>query len=174
MPEFLTEKNWRLDFLNCKDWIFGCDLSDQRFTQKISKLFGTAYAEGVLKYNNIHFTTRKEAEMVKYVRNCFLALKVSFFNEIEEFARKTGIHFETVRHLSSLDDRIGTSHTMVPGPDGHHGYGGTCFVKDSHALLSEMQKVGMNSYIVQAMITRNENVDRPEKDWYMNSGRAVV
>ena len=174
MPEFLTERNWASDFINCKNWIFGCDLSDINFINKITKLFNHAHAEGVLKYNNLHFTTRKEAELIKYVRNSFLALKVSFFNEIAQFANIRGINFEEVRKLSTLDDRIGSSHSNVPGPDGLNGFGGTCLPKDAHCILSEMINSGMESYIIKAIIDRNELVDRPQKDWLCDNGRVVM
>jgi len=174
MPEFLTERNWENDFINCKNWIFGCELSDTFFKEKITRLFNQAYLEGVLKYNNLHFTTKREAELVKYVRNSFLALKVSFFNEIAQYADINKINFEEVRRLSTLDDRIGSSHSYVPGVDGMKGFGGTCFPKDTHCLLHEMSQCGMISYIIQAMISRNELVDRPEKDWLSDTGRAVI
>jgi nucleotide sugar dehydrogenase len=174
MPEFLTERNWKNDFIECKNWIFGCDLSDEKFQNKINLLFSTAQSESVIKHNTTHFTSRSEAEMIKYVRNCFLAVKVSFFNEIAEFAQSKGINYETVKDLSTLDDRIGSSHTNVPGVDGHKGFGGICLPKDTHSLLHEMKQIGMESYVIKSAIDRNEKVDRPEKDWNQNHGRAVI
>src|SRR5579872_1631434 len=174
MPEFLTERNWMNDFVNCKHWIFGCDPNDNVFIEKITKLFNQAQSEGILKYNNLHFTTRKEAELVKYVRNSFLAMKVSFFNEIYDLSQKLGIDFESVRKLSTLDDRIGPSHSNVPGPDGLRGYGGTCLPKDVHNLLNEMCNVEVDSHIVRAIIERNEKVDRMQKDWLYDNGRVIL
>jgi UDPglucose 6-dehydrogenase len=174
MPEFLTERDWQKDFITCKNWIFGCDPADQFFKSKINLLFQTAKTDGVIESDLTHFVSRSEAEMIKYVRNCFLATKVSFFNEIEEYTRAKNIDYETVRFLSTLDDRIGPSHTAVPGLDGHRGYGGTCFPKDTHALLFEMEKEGVNSHILKAIIIRNETVDRPEMDWKSDNGRAVI
>jgi UDPglucose 6-dehydrogenase len=63
---------------------------------------------------------------------------------------------------------------MVPGPDGKRGFGGTCFPKDMEALLAQMIDVGMTSYIIDAAITRNLEVDRVERDWEEDKGRAVV
>lgn len=160
MPEFLTEKKWEDDFINCKHWIIGCDSDNQLFKEKIIKLFDTAWKEGILKYNNISFIPTNEAELIKYVRNCFLALKVSFYNEIEEFCRIKKIDFETVRYFSTLDDRIGPSHSYVPGRDNLRGYGGSCFSKDTHALLYEIGKNGMESFVIKGFIERNETVDR--------------
>lgn len=174
MPEFLTERDWRNDFLNCENWIFGCNEIDFAFRNKILNLFASAYNEGVLKHNNIHFIGKREAEMIKYVKNCFLALKVSFFNEINEFSKRQGIDFETVRKLTVMDSRIGSSHSFVPGLDGHYGFGGTCFPKDISALLNEMDKNKMNSYILKSTMMRNNEVDRAEQDWKNNIGRSVI
>jgi UDPglucose 6-dehydrogenase len=174
MPEFLTERNWQSDFINCKNWIFGCDLNDTKFIDKINNLFKCARLENILVSDNVYFTTRKEAEFVKYIRNTFLALKISFFNEINEFSNKSNINFENVRYLSTLDERIGSSHSYVPGTDGIKGFGGTCLPKDSHILLHEFTKINMESYIIKSMITRNEIIDRPQKDWLYDNGRVII
>ena len=92
MPEFLTEKNFINDFINNKDWIFGLlnqnETKDINFKNKIRKLFTIAKENNRITHNNLHFLTNKEAEMIKMFRNCFLATKVSFCNEIYEFCRK--------------------------------------------------------------------------------------
>ena len=67
-----------------------------------------------------------------------------------------------------------TSHSIVPGPDGKRGFGGTCFPKDTSNLRYEMRKNNMTPYIMNAIIERNEKVDRPEKDWLMDKGRVIV
>ena len=112
--------------------------------------------------------------MVKLFRNNFLSVKVSFCNEIEEFCNKIDVNYENVRKLAVLDDRIGESHTKVPGHDGRRGFGGTCFPKDTNNLKFEMEKNDMESYIIKNAVIRNEKVDRPEKDWNENKGRAVI
>ena len=65
----------------------------------------------------------------------------------------------------TADERIGVSHTAVPGYDGHRGFGGTCLPKDTSALLSIMESADMESYIIRAIVERNRIVDRPEHDW---------
>ena len=62
----------------------------------------------------------------------------------------------------------------VPGHDGKKGYGGTCFPKDTSSLRYEMTQSGMNPYVMNAIIERNDNVDRPEQDWLLDKGRAAV
>lgn len=176
MPEFLTEKNFEYDFINNKNWIFGLknNLQDIIFKEKISKLINLSFNHKKINYNNIHFVLNSEAEMIKLFRNNFLATKISFCNEIEEFCSKKNINYNNVRELAVLDDRIGESHSKVPGHDGLKGYGGTCFPKDTHNLNNEMKKIGMKSYIIDGIIQRNENVDRPNKDWESNKGRACI
>jgi UDPglucose 6-dehydrogenase len=178
MPEFLTEKNYINDFINNKDWIFGLlGLSkekDELFEKSIRKLFELAVNNNQIKYNSIYFLTNKEAEMVKMFRNCYLATKVSFCNEMYEFCNNLNVNYENVRQVAANDDRILHSHTSVPGHDGKKGFGGTCFPKDTSSLKYEMKKSGMKPYIIEAIIERNETVDRPEKDWLLDKGRAVV
>ena len=176
MPEFLTEKNYISDFINNKDWVFGLlnKDSDEEFKTTIAKLFDLAFENDRIKYNNLNFLTNMEAEMVKMFKNCFLATKVSFCNEVAELCKIKGINYENVRALAANDDRILHNHTKVPGHDGKSGFGGTCFPKDTSSFRYEMNKAGMKPYVLDAIITRNEKVDRPEQDWNDNKGRAVV
>jgi nucleotide sugar dehydrogenase len=176
MPEFLTEKNFIDDFINNSDWFFGllCKPTDDMFKNKITELFNLAYKYNRIKYNVLHFVSNKEAEMIKMFRNCYLATKVSFCNEMYQFCNMKEINYETVRKFAVMDKRIGASHTMVPGHDGRKGFGGTCFPKDTSSLCYSMKETGMVPYIIESVIKRNETIDRPEKDWCQDTGRAVV
>jgi nucleotide sugar dehydrogenase len=180
MPEFLTEKNYINDFINNKDWIFGLPdakneaTRDNLFKLRIRTLFDSAKKCSRIKNNNVHFLTTDEAEMVKLYKNCFLATKVSFSNEIHQFCELKNINYENVRKHAANDDRILHNHTRVPGPDGKKGFGGTCFPKDAHNLRYEMKQSGMVPYVLHSIIERNEKVDRPEKDWNQKTGRAVT
>ena len=176
MPEFLTEKNFINDFINNKEWVFGILGSerDSEFKSKISNLFDLAFENSRIEHNNLTFLLNKEAEMVKMFRNCFLSTKVSFCNEMYQFCEMKGINYENVRKLATADDRILPSHSKVPGHDGKRGFGGTCFPKDTSSLRYEMKNIGMKPYIMDAIITRNEEVDRPSKDWESNKGRSVI
>jgi len=176
MPEFLTEKNFIDDFINNKDWMFGLlgKPEDEQMKEKISTLFSLAHANDRIKHNNLHFITNKEAEMIKMFKNCYLATKVSFCNEIYQFCEQKQVNYEVVRALSTADERILPSHTRVPGHDGQKGFGGTCFPKDTSSLRYEMQQANMTPYILNAIIERNELVDRPQKDWLLDKGRAAV
>lgn len=179
MPEFLTEANATQDFFENPDWFFGlCESHSferqEDFAHTMLTLFQKSFREGKVLSNEVHFLTNKEAEMVKLFRNCFLATKVSFCNEIAEFCRIKDISYEKVRRWASIDSRIQASHTSVPGPDGKFGFGGTCFPKDTASLSFEMNKVGMKSFILDSVILRNKTKDRSEEDWKENKGRAVV
>jgi len=163
MPEFLTEANWREDFVNNKDWILGINkgpFSTAGSLDIFKALMDLAYENNKIKSNIIHVVSTESAEAVKLARNSFLALKVSYFNELNEFCKKKDLNFETIAHCIGLDERIGHDHTEVPGPDGKRGFGGKCFPKDSESLLFQMRDCYMKSYILKACVDRNNQVDR--------------
>jgi nucleotide sugar dehydrogenase len=175
MPEFLTEAKWSEDFYNTEHWIFGRPKNhDKLFDINITNLFSLSKKENKIKYDNIHFVENKEAEMLKYFKNVYLALKVSFANEMYDYCCKKEIDYDIVKDLVKLDSRITGSHLNVPGPDGKRGYGGTCFPKDTNALAVDMEKNKVNSIILNSIIKRNETIDRPEKEWMSNIGRTVT
>jgi UDPglucose 6-dehydrogenase len=176
MPEFLTEKNFLEDFRSNKNWFFGLLNSDkdEPFKKQIRNLFYLAFENDKIAYNNIHFMPNGEAEMIKLFRNCFLSVKVSFCNEIYDYCIAKNLNYDNIRSLACADDRIGLSHTSVPGHDGMRGFGGTCFPKDTASLLHEMKINGVQSRILDAAIERNNTQDRPAQDWKLDKGRAVV
>ena len=167
MPEFLTERNWSEDVLLTEELIFGTDNNLTEFKRAVSSLFRhkTNY--------EFHIFPTKEAELVKYVRNSFLATKVAFFNEINEYCEKTGLDYKNIKEGVCIDKRIGFAHTDVPGPDGKKGFGGTCLPKDVSSFNLQMKKNNVNTYIVSAALDRNK-IDRPEEDWKDDKGRAVI
>lgn len=166
MPEFLTEAKHLEDFRQNPLWVYG-----GTSPERIQSALTNAKEAGKIVSDRMVQMTTQEAELVKYVRNCFLATKVSFFNEVEQYCRAHEIDYDTVRERAAVDARIGLAHTKVPGPDGRRGFGGHCFPKDiaawCHFAPSEHS-------IVRAAHERNLQVDRPEKDWQKDKGRAVV
>lgn len=175
MPEFLTEVNYINDFINNPQWIIGVNnSSSETFQKTITNIIQTAYDCNVIKSNDIIFVNNKEAEMIKLFRNCYLATKVSFCNEISDFCKVKGINYDIMSSIACSDSRIGLSHSKVPGPDGKHGFGGTCFPKDTASLLYQMKQIKLPSPIINSVVTRNNTIDRPENDWNENKGRAVI
>ncbi len=178
MPEFLTEANFINDFVNCEKWIFGYleginEMKRIEFECRIKNLFTLAFFNGKIKSKECVFLPNKSAEMVKLFRNCFLATKVGFCNEMEEFCSKVGVNYNQMVAVAAEDKRIGLSHIRVPGPDGHRGFGGTCFPKDMASLEYQLKNSSSSSFIVSAVVERNNKQDRPEQDWNNDKGRAV-
>ncbi len=177
MPEFLTENNFEEDFKNCREWIFGLSDDNEKnilFKEYINKLFKCAFKETCIYYDKLTFIQSFEAEMIKYMRNTFLATKVAFCNEIYNYCHQNNIDYNLVKNIAFNDKRIGLSHTDVPGTDGKFGFGGTCFPKDCYALLKDFEQKGISNYILKNVLERNNNIDRKEKEWEENKGRSVI
>ena len=99
----------------------------------------------------IFFTSRSSAEMAKYASNSFLAMKITFINEISNLCEKSGCNVYDVAHAMGLDTRIGEKF-LNPGP----GYGGNCFPKDTLGLASFGKSVGSRITLVESTIMANE------------------
>jgi len=167
MPEFLTEANANEDFRNNPLWILGKNNADVPLQQ----LLTNAKQAGILKSDTLMTMSTTEAVLVKYTRNCFLSVKVSFFNELYDACQQHNCNYDAVRLAAAADTRIGTGHTLVPGPDGRRGFGGHCFPKDVAAWCHFNSQ---EHSIVNAARKRNLKLDRIEQDWRKDKGRAVV
>jgi UDPglucose 6-dehydrogenase len=187
MPEFLTEANWETDFREMKEWIVGLppisseggkcgvDIAEINvFQERIHKLIRTSHRNGAIYSPTIEFCESNEAEMLKLMKNCFLSAKVSIMNEFYDFCGATHTDYETVATMAKRDIRMGASHFQVPGPDGLRGFGGTCFPKDTHSLYCQMNAHGVTPQIYPAIITRNDTVDRPEREWSRDVWRTTI
>ena len=177
MPEFLTEKNFLNDFKTNPDWIFGLKNDDKQnflFKRLMQNLMTTAKNNGCIESDNCHFVANSEAEMIKLFRNNYLSVKVSFCNEIYDYCQSKNINYENVRSLAVRDKRIGGSHTNVPGHDGNRGFGGTCFPKDTSALLYDMSINNVQSHVISGAVYRNKNIDRPNVWNEAENGRGII
>ena len=164
-PEFLTEANAVSDYENQTRIILGgVRPATTELKQIFSKVFPKAH---IIKTDSTH------AEMVKYLTNTFLSVKVSFANEIYQVCDKLNIDYDKVVEYATLDDRLGKSHWNVPGPDGDFGFGGHCFPKDLNALLYLTQNLNTVNNVLCATNETNNNV-RENRDWENMKGRAVV
>jgi nucleotide sugar dehydrogenase len=168
--EYLTEANWKQDVLNTKEWIVGINEdASGTIKRKFEQMFMNRFPSTTQTY-----ISTDECEMIKYMRNCFLATKVSFCNEIESFCRAKQVSYDIVREYATHDSRVGTSHTIVPGPDGKRGFSGSCFPKDCASLRFQMDQEQVPSHVISAVITRNTTIDRNDQDWKNEKGRAVL
>lgn len=141
IPEFLTAANATIEYSGETDAIIGGKITAyQREAQRIITL-------GQRNIKNVALCSIGEAALAKYIINTFLATKVVFMNEMYQLAQSCGYDWRKMRLLIDIDnERIGHSHTRVPGPDGMFGFGGMCFPKDVAALLhfANEKNVAMN------------------------------
>lgn len=148
-PEFLTAANADVDYINGEFTIIGGSVKAYvNEAERIIKL-GQPNIKSVAK------CSIQEASLAKYVINSFLATKVAFMNEVYQLAQAANCDYNTVSRMVTLDNRIGTSHMRVPGPDGSFGFGGACFPKDTAALLKFAESIGVNLNILDAAVKKN-------------------
>jgi UDPglucose 6-dehydrogenase len=164
-PEFLRESCFLEDFKRQDRIIIG---GPPLAVSAVKAMYQTAYPSVPTTK-----TSSTIAEMVKYVTNCFLAVKVSFANEIHEICEKLNIDYDKVVEYATKDTRLGLSHWAVPGPDGKVGFSGSCFPKDLNALIYLAKSLDCSPEVLEAAWETNLRV-RPEKDWEKLKGRAVV
>ena len=170
-PEFLTEKNAIKDMIEGNRVVVGGDMDDAKIVLRYFLAVDERRVnEGKVLLVQCDSTV---AEMVKLYTNGILFTKVLFSNDIYAVCQKLGIPYDEVRLVSCLDPRIGSSHTVVPGPDGHLGAGGHCFPKDMSSLKFEAARLGVPERMFTAVLERNAEV-RDDKDWEKMKDRAVT
>ena len=123
-PEFLREGSAIQDFTHPDRVLIGCD--DPRAREVMERI----YKPLTLRNSLLMFTSRESAELAKYAANAFLAMKISFINEVADLCEQVGANVQEVASAIGSDGRIGGKF-LHPGP----GYGGSCFPKDVAALI---------------------------------------
>ena len=176
-PEFLTEANAVNDMREQNRIVLG---GPRPYINTVRNVFQRAFPKvPIIK------TSSTTAEMVKYVTNCLLSVKVSFANEVAQIcealdADGLNIDYDKVVEYAKFDSRLGETHWSVPGPvpthDGRYvrGFGGHCFPKDINALMSVARQYGVEPIVMQAAWSKNLEVRGPDdRDWEKQLGRAV-
>ena len=143
-PEFLREGEAIRDFIYPDRVVVGSN--DKRSMVILKNLYAPLISKGA-KYIS---TNRRAAELIKYASNAFLATKITFINEIANLCEKTGIDVDDISIGIGLDKRIG-SRFLRAGP----AYGGSCFPKDTKAIVSTAKKFNTNLSIIKSVINSN-------------------
>jgi len=144
-PEFLREGSAIEDFRRPDRIVVGTQ------SERAQTVMREVYRPLYLNETPIVFTARETAELIKYAANAFLATKITFINEMANICEKVGADVQDVARGIGLDGRIG-SKFLHAGP----GFGGSCFPKDTLALLKTSQQVGAPTRIVEAVVGVNE------------------
>jgi UDPglucose 6-dehydrogenase len=145
-PEFLREGEAIRDFIYPDRVVVGSN------EEKSKKILKNLYSPLISKGAKYVSTNRRAAELIKYASNAFLATKITFINEIANLCEKTGIDVEDISIGIGLDKRIG-SRFLRAGP----AYGGSCFPKDTKAIVSTADKFKSNLSVIKSVIKSNQN-----------------
>ncbi len=145
-PEFLREGVAVDDFMKPDRVVIGCS------SEKAKKIMGELYTPFVRQGNPIIYMDEKSAELTKYAANSFLAVKITFMNEIARLCELLNADVDMVRKGIGSDDRIGRRF-LFPGI----GYGGSCFPKDVQALVKASSEVNYEFDILEAVMRVNES-----------------
>ena len=144
-PEFLREGSAIADFMRPDRVVIGCE------TERAREVLRRLYRPLFLIETPILFTGLETAELIKYSANAFLAMKVTFINEMADLCEKVGADVHDVARGIGLDGRIGRKF-LHPGP----GFGGSCFPKDTLALMRIAQDAGAPSRLVETVVSVND------------------
>jgi UDPglucose 6-dehydrogenase len=145
-PEFLREGEAIRDFTYPDRIVIGTD--DKRTNKVLKELYSPLISKGAQYIQ----TARRSAELIKYASNAFLATKITFINEIANLCEKINVNVEDVAIAMGLDKRIG-SRFLRAGP----AYGGSCFPKDTKAIVATANKYKTNLSVIKSVIKSNEN-----------------
>ena len=145
-PEFLREGEAIRDFIYPDRVIIGTN------SKKANKIMNALYMPIVKKNSRYFNTSRRGAELIKYASNAFLATKITYINELANLCEKTGVDIKDISIGMGSDQRIG-DRFLRAGP----AYGGSCFPKDTRALISTAKQFKTDLSIVKSVVKSNDN-----------------
>ena len=148
-PEFLREGSAVEDFMHPDRVIVGCE--DERAKTILQRVYRPLF----LRETPIVFTSLENAELIKYAANAFLAMKITFINQVADLCEKVGGDVQEVARAIGMDKRIG-SKFLHPGP----GFGGSCFPKDIRAIAAIGERHGAPQKLVECVADINESRKR--------------
>lgn len=158
-PEFLREGTALLDFFEPERMIFGCNTSNNY--NVLNSVFQPLHD----KHIPFVYTNLESAEAIKYASNSFLAVKISFINEFSRLCESTGADIDEVARGMGMDSRIG-SKFLNPGP----GYGGSCFPKDTQAILQTAKEHHLTLKVISAAAEANDD----QKEYVFNKLKDLL
>lgn len=153
-PEFLTEKNYLEDFVNPPMHIFG---GHSRATHRAQRMYDD---HSRCVHCPVYHTDLVTASFIKYTLNTFLAAKVIYFNQMYDLFQTMNpeASWEEFITIIGTDPRMGDSHMMVPGHDGSRGFGGSCFPKDTEALVEFAKQQGQSFTLLEEVLKVNNEL----------------
>lgn len=154
-PEFLREATAYDDFVNPDRQIVGYTAASASQAPRVMRLLPRAPFERICPAS--------EVEMAKYAANSFLAVKVSYANEVFDLCQRMKIDYPHVRDIVAADVRIGGSHMDV-FDSGYRGYGGKCLPKDSKSLLDLARSMGIDMEVLRAADRTNARLQSPQDE----------
>jgi UDPglucose 6-dehydrogenase len=169
-PEFLTAAKPFEDFMSQAAII----MSGSEDSTSVVEAAYKALLPGVPTLKSQRFEV---TEIAKYMRNCYLAIKVTYANEISELCNSVGVCYDDVKGMMLSQGKIETGHWNVPGPDGKTGYGLGCLPKDTRALSSYLKERGLHGDILDASITGNtfrRKFDDRCREVEVDNGREIL
>jgi len=163
-PEFLTERTAVEDFKNPTRIVLG---GPRASVLRVKEIYLPLFPQ----VNYIE-TDAKTACFIKYMANCFSAIKISAMNEFKQIAKSGNIDWEQTLEGFLASGWVNPMHTQVPGPDGSLGFGGKCFPKDINAIVTYAESVGVDPKVLWAAWEKNLEV-RGEMDWLTIPGAVT-
>jgi len=165
-PEFLTERSAAEQFVDPQFHVIG------GYEDKCKRLKQYYNDFSLCNPCPVHIMGLEEASFTKYAINSFLAMKITFFNQLYDVTQ--GFNFEQIIKAVGSDKRIGQSHTKVPGFDMKRGYGGACFPKDTAAMIKEYPELTLIEKCVKInnQYRSEYSLDEREKVQNVNYGQT--